>query len=67
MRYIETTMVVALVTAQKPHTDGNIKIPPGTNRAVAISVEVVRYINMITMYIGAGLVVSGMFMMTPQD
>jgi len=61
------TMVVALVTAQKPDADGNQKIPPGTNRAVAITVEVVRYINMITMYIGAGLVVSGMFLMTPQD
>jgi len=69
VQLIMTMLVPVLTGTDKPESDqdGNVKVPPGTHKYLAIFVEVVRYINLINMYIGATCVVVGVFLMTPQD
>jgi len=62
------TMLVSMLTGATPESDqdGNVKVPASVNKQVAITVEIVRYLTMICMYVGATAVVVGLFTMTPQ-
>jgi len=63
-------MLVPMLTGSiKPEidADGNAKVPPSTNKYIAIFVEVVRYANLICMYVGSTVVIVGLFTMTPQE
>jgi len=62
-------MLVPLLTSAKPECDqdGNTKVPRGTNKYLAITVEVIRYICMVFMYGGAVIVVVGICTMTPES
>jgi len=61
------TMLVPILTGAKAETakDGSLKVPSGTNKSLAIVVEVVRYLSLLCMYGGACVVMYGVFVMTP--
>lgn len=63
------TMVVPILTRSgKPEcdADGNVKMPSGSNKFLAMFVELIRYATLICMYIGASAVCFGVVVMTPE-
>jgi len=62
-------MLVPILTGSQAEVDkdGIVKVPQGTPKAMAITVEVVKYISLLAMYGGAVVVVYGVFTMTPDS
>lgn len=63
------TMLVPIFTGKHPEVDndGQTKVPQGTQKGLAITVEVVRYLSLLTMYGGAVVVMYGVHIMTPDS
>jgi len=63
------TMLVPIFTGKKPEVgeDGISKVPEGTPKMMAITVEVVKYLSLVTMYGGAVVVMYGVYTMTPDS
>jgi len=63
------TMLVPMFTGKHPEVgdDGQTKVPHGTQKGLAIAVEVVRYLSLLTMYGGAVVVMYGVYTMTPDS
>jgi len=62
-------IVIPLLTGTgkpKMDADGCVVTPKGTNKYVAITLEVVRYLCLLSMYGGACMVVLAVFTMTPE-
>jgi len=68
IQLVMTMLVTLLTDVGKPECDedGNIKVPAGGNKIIAIVCEAVRYSTLVMMYAGASMVASGVFMMTPE-
>jgi len=62
-------MIVPILTGSgKPETDddGNVKTPQGSNKWVAMAIDIIRYLCLIAMYGGAVTVMYAIFVMTPE-
>merc|ERR1719248_274977 len=62
-------MIVPILTGSgKPEMDddGNVKTPQGSNKWVAMFVDIIRYLCLIAMYGGAVTVMYAIFVMTPE-
>jgi len=63
-------MIVPILTGTgKPEMDkdGNVITPAGTNKIVAIILDVIKYLCLISMYGGACVVVYAVYTMTPES
>merc|ERR1719316_397328 len=62
-------MIIPILTGSgKPEMDedGNVKTPQGSNKWVAMAIDVIRYLCLIAMYGGAVTVMYAIFVMTPE-
>merc|ERR1719353_110715 len=62
-------MIVPILTGSgKPEMDddGNVKTPQGSNKWVAMAIDIIRYLCLIAMYGGAVTVMYAIFVMTPE-
>merc|ERR1719258_426133 len=64
IRLVMTIIVPLLTGVDKPEldVDGNVKMPANGSKYVAVVVELVRYMNLIFMYIGSSVVCVGIIM-----
>merc|ERR1719271_468100 len=63
------TMIVAMLTggARPEHDDdGNVKMPADANKYMAMFAELVRYLNLVCMYVGVAVVCVSVVKMTPE-
>jgi hypothetical protein len=60
-------LVPILTGTEKPELDddGNVKMPSGGSKYLAMLVEVIRYGSLISLYIGATTLCVGVIFMTP--
>jgi hypothetical protein len=63
-------MIVPILTGTgKPEVDedGNVITPAGTNKIVAIIIDVIKYLFLIAMYGGVCVIIYAVYTMTPES